>query len=197
MSSAEGMPDAKSMHMRERRSKVLARTGFLFIIVGIVLVLYGLGQDRLKLELGFLLMALAVVMIEIAVALGWDAFADFHLVMQRFRRNKASLSRSVTAQDARARSHLRPTIKTHIWLLSLSCIGMVAAIVLELLKMVRGLPFWGDATIDTIAYFCVGAAALFYLLRFALDGVFFLWGRRKKRKKGRKGRIIGEYDAGR
>jgi hypothetical protein len=164
-----------------RRGSILARSGFLLIVTGIALVFYGLGPDRLKLELGFLLMALAVVMIEIAAAL--EGGGRRTPARGPSSASQPPLSLQETTGNSVEAGQIRR--KTQLWLLALSLVGMVAAIVLELLKMVRGLPFWGDYTIDTIAYFCVGGAALFYLLRFALDGIFLLWGRRGKRKKGR------------
>jgi hypothetical protein len=176
--------------MRRIVISVLAWTGVPFIVIGVYFVNSGLGLDMRKIWLGALFFAIAFLVIKIADRLGWDGLADLVFVVQFFQRGQAAIRNRIAprAQDAlkspekRRLPRMRPPIKLHRYLLTISVIFLLAAIVLQMIRMACGEPGWGHSLLDIVEYVFLGIAALFYLTTLLLDFIFFIRGIKRGRR---------------
>jgi hypothetical protein len=176
--------------MRRIVISALAWTGFLFAMFGMYFVYSGvysgLGLDISRIWFGVLILAMAFLVIHSANRLGWDGVADLDFVVQLFQRSVAAARKHISpvAQEAiqpdkkSALRRMRPPIKLHRYLLTISVICFLFAFVLEMIERARGMPMFGHAVLDMVAYVFLGIGAFFYLLTLLLDFLFFLRGRR-------------------
>ena len=121
-------------------------------------------------------------MIALARHLGWDGRADLKLAEQLFHRLKAALRnrKPFNTRDALPASEkevfrlIRPSIRVHRYLLTISLVCLLCAIMLQITEYVGGVPMFGRSVLDVIAYIFLFLAAIPYLINILLSGYFFL-----------------------
>ena len=172
--------------MRRIVISALGWTSFLCIMFGGYLVYSGVGLDMRRIWFGVLIVAIAFIMANSATNLGWNSVADFDFVAQLFRSRDAAARDHISsvAQEAiqpiqkSELPRMRPPIKLHRYLLTISLLCLLFALVLQMIEHARGMPMWGHSMLDTVAYVFMGIAAFCYFLTLLLNVIFYLRGRR-------------------
>ncbi len=140
-----------------------------------VLGVNGIGYSVLAIMLAFTLIALAR-------RLGWDGGADLRLAEHLFHRLKAALRNrkpfntrdALPASEKKVFRLIRPSIRVHRYLLTISLVCLLCAIMLQITEYVGGVPMFGRSVLDVIAYIFLFLAAIPYLINILLSGYFFL-----------------------
>jgi hypothetical protein len=71
-----------------------------------------------------------------------------------------------------------PPIQLHRYLLTISLLFLLFELALQVIEHARGMPMWGYAMLDTVAYMFISITAFFYFLTLLLNVLFYLRGRR-------------------